>query len=161
MHDVTRNVCTCPYMELQERTLKPTDCTTQLEITDSASSECCGNDLVGKARFEIHGRIAESVIALIVTTESTDTPGRPAGRERTAASDAPELLRPCAASAARTRARARSQCHGPWQLKREGWHALHPDGRCERRTVLPTVPPPSAIAEPRRHHLSSLGTRFS
>jgi len=56
-----------------------------------------------------------------------------------------ESLRSCAASAARTRARARSQCQCPWQLKREGWHALHPDGRRERRTVLPTVPPPSAI----------------
>ena len=59
-----------------------------------------------------------------------------------------ESLSSCAPSAARTRATARSQCQGLWQLKSEGWHALHLDGRRERRTVLPTVPPPSAIAVP-------------
>ena len=47
----------------------------------------------------------------------------------------------CAASAAMTRARARCQWRGPWQLKREEWHALHHDGSRERRTVLPPVPP--------------------
>jgi len=58
------------YMELQEQTLKPTDSTAQLEITDSASGECCGNDLVGKARSKIHGQIAERVIALIVREDA-------------------------------------------------------------------------------------------
>ena len=46
-------------MELQEQTLKPTDITAQLEITDSASGECCGNDLVGKARTRSTGSAAD------------------------------------------------------------------------------------------------------
>jgi len=39
-----------------------------------------------------------------------------------------QALSSCAASAARTRAWARSQCQGPWQSKREGGHAFPPDG---------------------------------
>ena len=68
------------------------------------------------------------------TTESTDTPGRPAGRERTAASDAPELLRPCAASAARGRS-----CGQPGQPGSDtpGRAPLHHDGRRERAAAFP------------------------
>jgi len=39
-----------------------------------------------------------------------------------------QALSSCAASAARTQAKARSQCQGPWHSKREGGHALPPDG---------------------------------
>ena len=57
-------------MELQDRIVKPVVGTVELEITDAASGECCGNDLVGKARFEIHGQTAERVIALILREDA-------------------------------------------------------------------------------------------
>ena len=46
-------------------------------------------------------------------------------------------------SAARTRARARSQCWGPWQSKREG-HALPSDGSGGKSYLLSHRPPPLA-----------------
>jgi len=57
-------------MELQDRIVNPPAGTAELEITDATSVECCGNDLVGKARFEIPGQTAERVIALILREDA-------------------------------------------------------------------------------------------
>lgn len=70
MHDVTGNVCTCPYMELQDSTVKITGGKAQIEITGPASGESCGNDLPGKARLKIPGKIVESLVALITREDA-------------------------------------------------------------------------------------------
>jgi len=70
MHDVTGNVCTCPYMELQDSTVETTGGKAQIEITGPASGECCGNDLPGKARLEFPGKIVELVVALIIREDA-------------------------------------------------------------------------------------------
>ena len=57
-------------MGLQDQTVKPTVGAAQLEIADSASGKCCGNDLVGEERFEIDCQIAESAIALILIEDA-------------------------------------------------------------------------------------------
>ena len=85
----------------------------------------------------------------ISDSESTDTPGRPAGCERTTASDAPEFE---FLADAELLCNERRQDPGKGEIPapgsvavKEGRGVCHSPQR-EQLTVLPTVPPPSAIA---------------
>ena len=57
-------------MGLQDQIVKPTVGAAQLEIADSASGKCCGNDVVGEERFEMDCHIAESAMALILIEDA-------------------------------------------------------------------------------------------
>jgi len=85
----------------------------------------------------------------ISDSESTDTPGRPARRERTTASDAPEfeflagaelLCRECRQDPVEHEIRV------PGSVAVEEGRGAWSSPRRERQTVLPTVQPPSTIA---------------
>jgi len=85
----------------------------------------------------------------ISDSEGTDTPGRPAGRERTAASDVTEFEY---LAGAELQCIERCQDPGKGEIPvpgsvavKEGRGACHSPQR-EQVTVLPTVPPPSVIA---------------
>ena len=82
-------------------------------------------------------------------SEGTDTPGRPAGRERTAASDVPEFEFLAGAEllvSERRQDPGKGEIPVPGSVAVEEGRGPYPSPQWERRTVLSTVPPPSAIA---------------